>query len=748
MATQAAPAVLAPDAASADRFFRASLYLLVLTGVLTLASTGKLDPLAAFLAPIGVLIKGWRFWPRPGRPEPRPELSHRLATLLVLLYLPVFPADVFYVSRSLAQGAPNPILYSGLLGAIHLLLFVLLVRLYSAASDRDFFFLALLAFSALLAAAVLTVDTVFLAMFFAFLTFGVAALIGAEMRRSARGAAPASPAAESSAARRFYGGLAASSVFLALGSVVLGACVFFVLPRFAAGYFSYLNLRPALMTGFSDNVELGQIGEIKKSSEVVMRVRAGGLLPAGLVRWRGIALTTFDGRRWSTGRPASAIALPEMNGWIAVGHVPVSVQRRSFLLPYTVLLEPIASDAIFVPPEAFLVRGRFSGAGAGGRNFLSEDENGSLSNPFPNYALLRYEGLSFVPAIPAAELRAASRDYPQPVRSADLQLPALDPRIPALARQITASAKTPYDQAAALESYLRTRFAYSLDLRRDPGADPLAHFLFVRRAGHCEYFASAMTVMLRSLGVPARYVNGFLPGEYNDVAGDYIVRASDAHSWVEVYFPGYDWVTFDPTPPSNDSARAWYARLENYWDWAALNWNEWIINYDFAHQVNLGRQFQAASRHWTASASQSLDAFHHRIKRRLEALQARISSARLASFLALAAAAGIVLLIAGGRFLLPLLTWWKLRTAPVNRPDPQLATLLYHRMLAMLGRRGRAKRPSETPFEFAAACPSPDLAQALGEFTSLYEHARFGAAPCQAALMQQLLARVRLLLRR
>src|SRR5207244_5015174 len=104
----------------------------------------------------------------------------------------------------------------------------------------------------------------------------------------------------------------------------------------------------------------------------------------------------------------------------------------------------------------------------------------------------------------------------------------------------TAQAPTAYDKAAAIEHYLRTRFGYTLDLSATSKADPLAHFLFERRSGHCEYFAAAMTVMLRSLGIPARYVNGFLPGEYNELGGDFIVRASDAHSWVEAYFPGFN----------------------------------------------------------------------------------------------------------------------------------------------------------------------------------------------------------------
>ncbi len=104
-----------------------------------------------------------------------------------------------------------------------------------------------------------------------------------------------------------------------------------------------------------------------------------------------------------------------------------------------------------------------------------------------------------------------------------------------------------------MEAYLRRNFRYTLNLTGAPGRDPLAHFLFETKAGHCEYFASAMAVMLRTIGVPSREVNGFLPGEYNDLAGDYIVRASDAHSWVEAYFPGIGWTTFDPTPPGTRS---------------------------------------------------------------------------------------------------------------------------------------------------------------------------------------------------
>src|SRR6185369_8726882 len=125
-------------------------------------------------------------------------------------------------------------------------------------------------------------------------------------------------------------------------------------------------------------------------------------------------------------------------------------------------------------------------------------------------------------------------------------------------------AATPFDKAARIEAYLKNRYSYTLDLKRvDTSIDPIADFLLNVKAGHCEYFASSMTILLRNVGVPARVVNGFQMGEFNTVTGAYKVRQSDAHSWVEVYFADANrWVEFDPTPaaglnvyPTNWSTR-------------------------------------------------------------------------------------------------------------------------------------------------------------------------------------------------
>jgi hypothetical protein len=118
-----------------------------------------------------------------------------------------------------------------------------------------------------------------------------------------------------------------------------------------------------------------------------------------------------------------------------------------------------------------------------------------------------------------------------------------------LARQVTAGKTNPYDQATAVETYLRSGYTYALTPTEPPrDVDPLEYFLFTSREGYCEYFASAMGDMLRSLGIPTRLVNGYGPGTFDSRLGRYVIRESDAHTWVEAYFPGYGWIPFEPTP--------------------------------------------------------------------------------------------------------------------------------------------------------------------------------------------------------
>ena len=724
----------------AERFFRTSLFLLIATAVATLVSTGKLDVLTMIVAPSAVLYKGFRWWRRSPA-----EIPHRIATRLVVGYLLVFPLDVFFLSRMFVEASSNPGLYAALLGAVHFLLFVMLVRLYSATTDRDALFLAMLAFAAILASAVLTIDTTFLGLFLLFLLFGVATFVGLEMRRASKGATGPEVDAQPKQERRLTRALALAASSVALGAIVIGGALFFFFPRFSAGYLGRTSLQPTLMSGFTDDVELGQIGEIKKNSEVVMRVRTGKPVGYPGLRWRGIALPAFDGKRWYS-IDRDAVTIPAgPNGWIALTPPNQPPDPTATVLRYTVLLQPIATDTIFGPARIISLHGNLSGEGsnqeAGARHsYIIRDSSGSLFNPFHNFSTMMYEGFSLLPAMNVPLLRAASTDYPANIRDTYLQLPQLDPRIPELARQITEHADNPFDKTIAMENYLRSHFAYTLKLTGKPGADPLAHFLFETRAGHCEYFASAMAIMLRTLGIPTREVNGFLPGEYNDLAGDYIVRASDAHSWVEVYFPGRGWMTFDPTPPGAEPDGGLFTRLGQYMDWFELTWNEWVINYDFIHQIQLAQTMQRDTRHWTESMRAWFAGKQEKGRQWMKSW-----NNGLGWLLTLA----IALFLLSLRFDLVLAfarrVWlsWQLRSPELARSNPQLASRLYAELLYMLERRGFARRPTQTPFEFAAGLSQPRLAPAVHEFTQRYTEARFGGVPCDTVRLRALLDQIR-----
>jgi hypothetical protein len=164
----------------------------------------------------------------------------------------------------------------------------------------------------------------------------------------------------------------------------------------------------------------------------------------------------------------------------------------------------------------------------------------------PLYAGDIYQVVSSLTQADQESLRQAGTDYPAWVVPRYLQLPdSLPTRIRILAEQVTDGLETPYDKAAAIERYLR-EIPYNERINEPaPGQDGVDYFLFEVQEGYCDYYASSMVVMLRSLGVPARYVRGYGQGERQ--AGVYVVREWDSHAWPEVFFPGFGWVEFEPT---------------------------------------------------------------------------------------------------------------------------------------------------------------------------------------------------------
>uniref|UniRef100_UPI0005AAD749 transglutaminase family protein n=1 Tax=Paenibacillus camerounensis TaxID=1243663 RepID=UPI0005AAD749 len=276
------------------------------------------------------------------------------------------------------------------------------------------------------------------------------------------------------------------------------------------------------------------------------------------VYWRGESLAYYDGRRWIREgimyEPLSLRGLPseEMSAELtAAGQDSSRILdlRVELAAPATGGLPLFSAGQVADVGKVELADGSSLGyvlASPQKNRFRLPESSGSA-------AITAYEVTSLLPESSPAVLRSLGTEDPGDIAGQYLQLPAALPgRVNTLSAGLTAGAGNRYDAVTAVQSYLRSSYPYTLDTRIPPGdADFVDDFLFTAKQGYCVHFASAMTVLLRSSGIPARYVQGYGPGTPERGGGQparFLVTQADAHAWVEVYFPGAGWVPFDPTP--------------------------------------------------------------------------------------------------------------------------------------------------------------------------------------------------------
>ena len=697
-----------------ERYFNVALYLLVLSGFCALASTGGLDLPAVILVGLAFVLRGHQLLTR--REFVIPE---RWTTFLTLVYILVYLADYFFVSRSF------------LTASVHLVLFVMVVRLFSLQRTRDHYMLAVLSFLMVLAAAVLTVGSVFVLTFAGFLLIAVITFVLMEMRHSCTTEAThAQDPRVASPARPMAHALLAIAPALMLMIMAGSFLIFFFLPRISSRYLSAYSPTSDVSTGFSDRVQLGRIGQIQQSSAAVMHIEIQNDLQGAYdLKWRGIALTNFDGRVWSNsyeqvplrpGGDGNYRLAPLMDSQDA------AVAGRS--IHYRVLMEPIGTSVFFLAERPQSLTGSF--------RQVSTDAGGAVYDLDSEHPINRYEAVSQLPEIDSDELRLAANTAPGSMDQY-LKLPPLDIRISKLAEEITARAPSNYEKAVALEQYLSTHFGYTLELPRTLPEDPLANFLFERKHGHCEYFASSMAVMLRSLRIPSRIVTGFRGGEFNDLTGEYVVRASDAHSWVEAYFPGFGWISFDPTPAGSVPARTGWSRLQLYVDAAASFWREWIINYDVSHQRALGKDAATGSRQLFEQVRRWIGRQHDALLRSARRAHHHFTTFPLRWLAGLLALTAVLTTLLNLPRMIGGLRDRSLREHPERAPR-ESASLWYDRMLRRMARLGWRKAPSQTPLDFVAAIQETALQKKVARFTRAYESARFGKSVDDAQSLPEL----------
>jgi transglutaminase-like putative cysteine protease len=692
---------------SVERFFQFSLLGLVASGYLAVAGSGYLDTPTILLTGAGLVLRGLLI-----RGLVRLDLSDRTVTLITLGYTGFFALDYFFLSRDF------------LAATVHLVFFLAVMKILTAKTDRDYLYTAAMAFVELLAAALLSIEIDFFLFLALYLLFAVAALASGEIRRSTRQAA----ATARNGRKRFYPSLALHSALVTLGILALTAGLFFLLPRTAEAAFSRLISHRFYLPGFSSEVTLGEFGELKTASRPVMHIRIFSSEPPSGLKWRGRALDEFDGKRWSEpGRRNQTV--PVENGHADLE--PAAYRRPGRHINYHVDLDPFGTDALFFAGVPEMVDLRYS--------FLLRTATGSYRIGQQSPRGVHYDAYSRLEDPP----ETSPAPYPTPIlplqaRSDHLQLPPLDPRIPELARAMTEGATTDLERARAIERRLRADYGYTLELPDHEVADPLAYFLFTRKKGHCEYFASAMTVMLRTAGIPARLATGFQSGVYNPITDFWLVRASDAHAWVEAWIPGRGWTTFDPTPPDlNRGGSALLAKLGLYLDAAGTFWQDWVVSYDIGRQGTLADRLELGARSLGIRWFDSLSGLNWNWHLRLAAWFRRYGAAILIGLVL-----GALAWVFGPR--LVRLLRIRSRVERVRRGQATVgdATLLYERMLHLLKRRGYQKPAWFTPTEFARSLPPGRMGAAVTEFTGKYNALRFGrrteVAPRLSMLLDEL----------
>ena len=693
-------------AVSVERFFQFSLLGLVFSGYLAVAGSGYLDTPTIALTAGGLVLRALliagllRF-----------EISDRFVTIATLAYIGWFPLDYVFFARGFLEAT------------VHLVFFLAVMKVLTARTNRDYAYTAVIAFLELLAAAILSANLNFFGFLSVYLLFAMAAFTSGEIRRSIQ----RPHATARTGLRRFHSRLAFLTLFLTLGILALTGGLFFMLPRTAEAALDHFVSNRFYLPGFSSQVRLGEIGEVKNTSRPVMHVRFSNTAPPNL-KWRGAALSDFDGRRWYS-PPVGAQAVPIEDGRATLADYGRAM-RLGRRITYQVDLNPIGSDTLFF---------------AGIPEMLELRQPVLLRTPDDSYRLgrvpsqgIRYETYSVLEEPLGVPEWFAPDKLPDAMLAA---LPATPPHRSAHSRAGLAHGGAGNPPAWGARARWRTPCAATTATRSNCSGPrcPIRWRISCSsgRKGHCEYFASAMAVMLRTLGIPSRLVTGFQSGTWNPISEALVVRTSDAHSWVEAWLPGRGWTTFDPTPPDpNPRGATIFSRLSLWADAAETFWQDWVLGYDPNRQATLAERMERSSRFLS---TRWIDRIAN-AERRWKAAVMHWSRRYGTEALGMSAACSVALWITP-----PL---WRrcnvsLRVRRVRRGAASTAdaTLLYTRMLQILRRRGFQKPAWFTPTEFAASLPS-ELSGLVAQFTTAYNDVRFGGRLDAAQHLSTLLDRV------
>ncbi len=655
---------------------RVATYLLVADGLAALHVGGLLEVPGLALVSAAVVLSWWQEHWRlrfPGGLGP---------TVLGVIAAVASAVDLLYLAPSVLDGL------------VHLLLFLLVYRLFTRTSLRDVRDVGFICFFMLVASAPVTVGFGFLFVFVGFLTIGTWLMILRHTLVESERIAAAGATVAGSLERPGLP-LLGLSLTAAGATLAIAMTLFFVIPRIGQAALPIRARVNRLVSGFSERVELGSFGAIETDASVVMRVHIpeGQTAPDEIpgLRWRGIAFDRFDGRTWTMADPDRVTMRRPPGG----AFVLASPRGAGGLLAQEIYLEPLGTDMIFAAPRLIRLRLR--------ADTVSIDSAGAVSVAM-TAARLQYLVESEVDTGAPRPSRMPRDDrLDENARLRYLQLPVLAPRVRGLARDVTAGSRDAYEVAERLTTFLSTRFRYTHVLERQTDLPPVEEFLFVSRAGNCEYFAASLAVLLRTVGIPARVVNGFQRGEWNPYGRYFMVRLLDAHSWVEAYFDDRGWTTLDASPRAAVTEAAAPGQVNLYLDALRLRWYRYIVNWNLQDQVMAASRVRQVAIAWRPPIAWIRDL-------------GGIPREAVAAF----AAVTIALALMFAR-----------RVLPQHRAGSRARIpKFYARALRALARRGLRPQPDETAREFShrVRMAAPGYAAPFGRITAGYERARFGGA--------------------
>lgn len=474
--------------------------------------------------------------------------------------------------------------------------------------------------------------------------------------------------------------------------------------------FGSLNYQPSSLAGaFGRSMTLS--GPRSLSDRIVMDVQA----PQGNY-WRGVTFDTYNGRQWLNSEADTITLEPDDTSVLSAPYAARKTMTETvttYLRGETVLFsapQPLRASQAVRADVAYLSASDANAALFGIQNPANAKpvEIARMRTRQPFKEGDSYQVVSAVTTADVETLRQTSTNYPSYVRERYLQLPdTLPERVRTLAQQITQDSDNNYDRAVAIQDYLRREIKYNEKIAAPPeGVDGVDYVLFQSKEGYCDYYASAMAVMARSVGIPARIVAGYAQGDFEPELGVYRVREANAHSWVEVFFPALGWIEFEPTAAQPSIVRPKPADSQTQNDESAL----------LAEQNRQTRENLLEQEDKFGQADETPGEFTGGIGTSLASLP---TAGRL-GFVVL----GLVLVAAVGYGIV------RLRGRRQTRPvqvDPELSLRLYERLERWASRVGLGRRPSQTPFEHAAMLSQtvPDGAAPIQHITATYVREQF-----------------------